>query len=80
MISKNGFQLSGHETFVLRRLWLPKVFRYSNKMVKAGLSPNFSGEAPMIDLGLGKNMQNRTFLNSDKYLPMKIFFDQSFLF
>ena len=56
MISKNGFQLSGHETFVLRRLWLPKVFRYSNKMVKAGLSPNFSGEAPMIDLGLGKNM------------------------
>ena len=52
----NNFQISGHETFVLRKLWLPKVFRYVKTAIDSGITPSFSGEAPIVELGLGKNM------------------------
>ena len=50
------FQISGHETFVLRRLWLPKTVRFIEEEKKCGRSPSFVGEEAMVKMGLGKNM------------------------
>lgn len=49
-------QLSGHETFPLRQLWLSKVARYVNDCHRNGITPVLSGESAMVALGVGKNM------------------------
>lgn len=49
-------QLTGHETFPLRQLWLSKVARYVNECRQKGVTPVLSGESAMVALGVGKNM------------------------
>lgn len=53
-------QFSGHETFPLRQLWLPKIARLVNDRIKWNKSLDFTSdkeiEQAMLELGLGKNM------------------------
>lgn len=56
--SKSKFrpQFSGHETFPLRQLWLPKLFELINDLKRDGKSTFPSTEEAIVRLGVGKNM------------------------
>ncbi len=53
-------QFSGHETFPLRQLWLPKIADFINKARKNNRNADFTSvsgiDSAMRELGLGKNM------------------------
>ncbi len=50
------FQFSGHETFPLRQLWLPKYAQLLNDLKKEGKAELPPIENCMVRLGVGKNM------------------------
>lgn len=54
----DNFELkfSGHDTFTLRQLWIPKLINLLIQREKSGKTISFSDEDTMIDLGVGKNM------------------------
>lgn len=61
LLDKNvSGQFSGHETFPLRQLWLPKIARLVNDRVTKGRTVDFTSDKEideaMLELGLGKNM------------------------
>ena len=53
-------QFSGHETFPLRQLWLPKIAQAVDSARTLGFSPDFTSERgierAILSLGIGKNM------------------------
>lgn len=49
-------QLTGHETFPLRQLWLSKLVRYINQAQESGEVPTLSANKAIVELGVGKNM------------------------
>lgn len=49
-------QFSGHETFALRQLWLPKMARFISDLAANGETTFPSVEDCIIELGVGKNM------------------------
>lgn len=53
-------QFSGHETFPLRQLWLPKIAHAVDSARILGFSPDFTSESgiehAILSLGIGKNM------------------------
>lgn len=49
-------QFSGHETFALRQLWLPKIARFISDLVADGETTFPTVEKCIIELGVGKNM------------------------
>ena len=68
MVYKNSFQLgemdngqfSGHETFPVRQLWLPKIANFIRNERKNGRVPDFTSDYGLdhaiLTLGMGKNM------------------------
>lgn len=53
---KTQFQFTGHETFPLRQLWLPKYTQLLNYLKKRGAQGLPPIEDCMVRLGVGKNM------------------------
>ena len=49
-------QLSGHETFPLRQLWIPKLTRYINEAWMNDEVPTLNVNKAIVQLGVGKNM------------------------
>lgn len=49
-------QFSGHETFALRQLWLPKMARFISDLAHDGAAALPSIEECIVELGVGKNM------------------------
>lgn len=49
-------QLSGHETFPLRQLWIPKLTRYINEARMNDEVPTLNVNKAIVQLGVGKNM------------------------
>lgn len=50
------FQLTGHETFPLRQVWLSKLARYIHDCAREGAAPSLSSKDAIVNLGVGKNM------------------------
>ena len=54
--TNQNIQISGHDTFPLRQLWLKKAVNYSQEAHKIGKTPNFNNEEAIAKLGVGANM------------------------
>lgn len=49
-------RFTGHETFPLRQLWLPKYTQYQQDLLSAGYTKFPDAEEAIVELGVGKNM------------------------